>query len=114
MNEPPISAATAVLAAAPGPRNERALASQPALSLRIDRLVLEGIAFGVRDQARLQTALETELAALLAAQGPAVAQRQMGIALARLHAGDLRYEHTLDADRFGRAIARALHARIVR
>lgn len=87
------------------------LAPRAALALHIDRVVLEGFALGARDRARLQTALQTELAQLLLVNE---ARPSGGAALARLDAGALRVEPGGDPDRLGRALARSLHTSIVR
>jgi len=99
-------------AAAPEPRIAAPRAEGAALSLHIDRVVLEGFALGARDRARLQAALQTELAELLSVQGPGAALLG-GAALPGLRAGDLRFDRGRDADRLGRAIAQSLHTRIV-
>ena len=119
MNEPPISAATAVLAAAPGPRDQPALAPQAvpalapaALSLHIDRVVLEGFAFGMRDRGLLQAALQAELTRLLSAHKPGSLSLSDAAVPVWL-AGGLRLDGDPDAVRLGRAIAQSLHARIV-
>lgn len=85
-------------------------ATASALALHVDRVVLDGFDFGLRDRARLQSALQGELAALLAAPGQATAASPLGRALAALNCTPLRIERQPDAAALGRAIARALHA----
>ena len=109
MNEP---MPPTIPAAAPEPPGAAPRAEGAALSLHIDRVVLEGFALGARDCARLQAALQAELAELLSAQGPGAALLG-GAALPGLRAGNLRFDRSHDATRLGRAIAQSLHSRIV-
>jgi len=98
-----------------GPRAEAPRQARPALSLHIDRIVLDGFTFGARDRERLQSALQAELSRLLGAPHDGVAWRAGG-ALAALRGGELRLAARDaardDAPHLGRAIARSLHAEI--
>lgn len=111
MNERTLSAAPAVPAEAVAPSTQPALAPRPSLSLHIDRVVLEGFAFGARDRGRLQAALQAELTQLLLAQAPG-ATLLGDVAVPGWQAGELALGGVRDAARLGRAIAQALHARI--
>lgn len=109
MNKPvPSTMPAATLA----PRVAEPHTERGALSLQIDRVVLDGLVLGARDRARFQVALQAELAQLLSVQGPNAALLG-GTALPELRADDLRCELSRDADRLGRVIAQSLHARIV-
>jgi hypothetical protein len=112
MNERPVAAAAAAPAAAATPRAAPALAARPALSMHIDRVVLEGFRFGARDRGRLQMALQAELARLLSVEGIEAAALGDNRAVACLETGELRLQGARDAAGLARAIARLLLARI--
>lgn len=91
----------------------RAAAAPPAapLSLRIDRLVLDGFRLGPRERARLQATVQEELARLLRDRPPGASN---GGSVNALRLEPLRLPAGSDARRLGLALARALHEGVLR
>ncbi len=80
----------------------------PASTVRIDRLVLEGVGLHLRDAPRLQEALASELSRLMSVT-VAPLSRQGGMALAALPAPELIWPTAFGPERCGLALALALH-----
>ena len=97
----------------PGAAAVAVQAPRAGVSLHIDRVVLEGFRFGVREQAGLASAMQVELSRLLSAHGLG-AMPPAAAASPRLDAGELRVAHGSSAQRLGRAIARSLYRGLVR
>ena len=97
----------------PGAAAVAVQAPRAGVSLHIDRVVLEGFRFGVREQAGLASAMQVELSRLLSAHGLA-ASLLCTAASPRLDAGELRVAHGSSAQRLGRAIAQSLYRGLVR
>src|SRR5690606_15851409 len=83
--------------------------SAPSLELRIEQLVLEGVAPG--DRYRVADALRAELRRLLGAQG-AAANFPASVSERRIDAGTIHIGGGAPADHTGKQIARAVYGAI--
>lgn len=83
------------------------------LEVRIERLVLEGIALAPEQRPRVQAALEAELTRLLAEGGLAPALLEGG-ALPRVPAGHFALAGDGDPVRLGQQIAQAVYGGLKR
>jgi hypothetical protein len=99
-------------AALPGAAGRPVPAPRAEVSLRIERVVLEGFRLGVRDRVGLASAMQAELSRLLSTHGGVAALP--AAASPRLDAGELRVAPDGDAQRLGRAIARSLYRGLAR
>lgn len=81
------------------------------ISLNIDRLILGGINIPHRDRPLLQTAMETELARLLAEGG---LTRRTNIAIRDVPAGQIQLSNDNDPGELGRQIAQSVYGGINR
>ncbi len=81
------------------------------ISVHIERLILDGLPIAQRDRARLQTAIEEELARLLASGALAVDLRAPGM-FPRLTGGTLELTGNDDPRLLGRRIAQAIYGGI--
>jgi hypothetical protein len=83
------------------------------LTVNIDSVVLEGVAFGYRDRMRLHAALQTELAQLLAADGLAASLVTGGTRTA-MPGGLIAAGSEADPETLGKQIAQAVYQGIGR
>jgi hypothetical protein len=81
------------------------------INLHIERLVLDGLPVGSHQGALIQSAIEAELARLLAGNG-LEPELVSGGALGSLRAGGIRLEQDSTAPQLGEQIAGAVHRRI--
>lgn len=79
------------------------------IEMHIERLILDGIDIRHRDRLLLQTAVETELARLLA-EGSF--NPQTNITLQDIPAGQIQLSHDNDPTQLGRQIARSVYGGI--
>lgn len=91
----------------PAPRAQAEMPAMPALSLRVDRLVLHGTPFARHDGARIEQAFQHEVQRLVAA-GTARLDRLGPQALAALRLDELRLDAGAGPDQLGRQLAAAL------
>jgi hypothetical protein len=83
-------------------------APRPAITLHIDRLLLDGLPLSRADGARLQVAMERELARLLG-DGQLHQALSAGVALPVLRLSSIDLSRGMDPGQIGRALARVLH-----
>jgi hypothetical protein len=76
--------------------------------VHIERLILDGVPVPQSQRAKLLTAIEAELARLLATGGLAVALLEDG-AVVRMPEGVIQLTSDGDPNKLGRQIARAVH-----
>ena len=76
--------------------------------VHIERLILDDVPVPHRHRSQLQTALETELARLIAADGLMVDVQTSGV-LPRVSGGEMRLEGDEHPGRLGMQIARAIY-----
>lgn len=88
-----------------------ALPPSGAVSVHIDRIVLDGFAFGPRERAQLEAALQERLGELLAQAAPAAT---LAGARPALRTADVGMAHPRDASGLGQAVAQSLHGGLVR
>jgi hypothetical protein len=81
------------------------------INLHIERLIVDGLPLEQGDGARLQAAVERELARLLAG-GQRVTRLRADAATAHASGGSFTLAEPADAARVGRQIAGAVHAGI--
>ncbi len=82
------------------------------INLHIERLVLDGLPLDPRDGARLQAAVERELARLVSDGGQWVTRLRADAATAHASGGSFTLAEPADAARVGGQIAGAVHAGI--
>ena len=81
------------------------------INLHIERLVLDGLPFETQDRAKLQSAIQTELARLLAGDTDTVGLR-LGGAVPGVRGGEIRLTAQDGPDRLGRQIAGSIYGGI--
>lgn len=79
------------------------------INLHIERLVLDGLPVGMGQGALIQSAIETELARLLAESGLS-SELMVGGVLACLSASSIQLTNYATPARLGQQIARAVHS----
>lgn len=78
------------------------------ITIHIERLILDGVSVPQRHRPQLQTAIEAELARLLAADGLAAHLRTGGV-LSRVTGAELQLQGKDDPVQLGRQIAQAVY-----
>ncbi len=78
------------------------------INLHIERLIFDGLSVGAGQSALIQSAIETELARLLAGNG-LLSELMVGGAVPRLPANSIQLTNDAPPARLGQQIARAVH-----
>jgi hypothetical protein len=81
------------------------------INLHIERLVLDGLPIEARQSGLIRSAIETELARMLASNG-LNPELLSGGALDSLRAGDIQLEREFTAQHLGKQIAGTVHRQI--